>query len=63
VQPLLYFLQVELESPGDDLEAEIEEVAEDLLEPEPLGGATSGFLLGTRQVRFTLKLISNEVCL
>ena len=39
VQPLLHFLQVELEPPRDDLEAEIEEVAEDLLQREALGSA------------------------
>jgi len=36
VQALLDLLQVELEAPGDDLEAEIEEVAEDALQIEPL---------------------------
>ena len=44
MQPLLHFLEVELEAAGDDLEAEVEEVTEDGLEVEPLGRADLGIV-------------------
>ena len=39
VDALLQRRELVLEAPGDDLEAEVQEVPEDLLEVEPLGPA------------------------
>ena len=60
----LQLVELVLEAPRDDLEAEVEEVLEDLLEVEPLGRADLRVLRsGTRQVRLTLKFVCSGVCL
>ena len=61
---LLQRLELVLEPLGDDLEAEVQEVPEDRLAGRSRSGRpTSGFSVGIRQVRLTMKLVWSGVFL